>query len=301
VTTDGVVDETYAGVREARGDDPVGLDTLFALASLTKPLVATACLVAVEEGLLELDAPIRNGFTLRHLLSHASGLPERADLLDAPPVDEPGTRRRYSNAGYALAGRLLGEASGLAPATYLHEAVLAPLALDASLGLADANAPRTATVREAGLDAPGQARFNSAAFRHAAGPHDGGYATARAYGGFLAALLRRGDGLLAPETVDEMLSTQFGELPGGVAGVARWDACGWGLGFDVRGRREPHWAGSLISPRSATHFGASGTLAWLDPDRGVGLVALANRGSYAGWGMGPGGWGDLSDAVARAY
>src|SRR5690348_8277556 len=103
----GVVAERYAGVRARGGNDRVGPDTLFALASLTKPLVAAACLVAVEEGLLELDEEVRDGFTLRHLLSHCSGLPESSDEADGPLLEPPGTRRRYSNAGYTVAGRLL--------------------------------------------------------------------------------------------------------------------------------------------------------------------------------------------------
>ena len=106
---------------------------------------------------------------------------------------------------------------------------------------------------------------------------------ARAYGAFLSCLLARGaaagGALLAPETVDEMLAPQFGPLPGGVDGVGEWPDLCWGLGFDVRGHREPHWAGTALSPRAASHFGASGTLAWLDPERGLGLVALANRGT----------------------
>src|SRR6516162_5854546 len=89
-------------------------DSLFALASLTKPIVAVAVLVAAEEGALDLDAPAgahlapyRDGarakITARHLLAHASGLPETArgvPPLDVQPVHAPATRRVYSNEGY---------------------------------------------------------------------------------------------------------------------------------------------------------------------------------------------------------
>ena len=97
-----------------------------------------------------------------------------------------------------------------------------------------------------------------------------------------------------------MLAPQFGELPGEVAGIARWPNCAWGLGFDVRGTREPHWAGDAVTPTASTHFGASGALAWLDRERDLGLVALASRGTYSGWGMQAGGWADLSSAVVAA-
>lgn len=305
VTRDGVADERYGGVTARGSAEPAGPRTLFALASLTKPLVAAGVLVAVEEGLLDLDAPVRDGFTLRHLLSHASGLPEPGDAIDDAPLEPPGTRRRYSNAGYALAGRLLEQAAGMPPADYLREAVLEPLAMDASLGLPQPEWGRAATVHEPGLLAPGEPLFNSPRFRRSAFPQGGAFATAPAYAAFLACLLRGGTAgggaLLSGETVEEMLESQFGELPGGVASVAEWDACPWGLGFDVRGTRRPHWAGDRVSPRSSTHFGASGTLAWIDRDRGVGVVALANRGSYSGWGMAPNGWAALSDAVVEAY
>ncbi len=304
VRSTGIVAERYAGLRERGGDEPVGPDTLFALASLTKPMVAAACLVAVEEGLLELDAEVRDGFALRHLLSHCSGLPEHSDALDAALVDPPGTFRRYSNAGYALAGRLLEQAAEMPVREYLHGALLEPLGMDASLGLSAEDAARTAVVREPGLLAPGEPLFNGERFRAGAWCWAGGYASARGYAAFLHALLRRGRAgdaaLLAPETVEEMLAPQFGELPGEVAGIARWPNCAWGLGFDVRGTREPHWAGDAVTPTASTHFGASGALAWLDRERDLGLVALASRGTYSGWGMQAGGWADLSSAVVAA-
>ena len=298
----GVVAERYAGVRERGGDQPVGPETLFALASLTKPLVAAACMVALEEGLLDLDAEVRDGFSLRHLLSHCAGLPEPGLAWQEPPGYPPGTQRWYSNAGYVQAARLLEASSGLSCAEYLGEAVLAPLGMDASLGLKPGDEVRAARVWQAGRYGEGEL-FNSEKFRRDAPPQGGGFASARAYGAFLSCLLAGGDAgggraLLAEETVEEMLAAQFGPLPGGVGGVGEWPDLCWGLGFDVRGRRQPHWSGGTLSERAASHFGASGTLAWLDPERGLGLVALANRGTYAGWWREP--WADLGAAVTAA-
>jgi CubicO group peptidase (beta-lactamase class C family) len=304
VDASGVLDEAYAG-ETSRGGAPVDPGTRFALASLTKPLVATACLCAVEEELVDLDAEVRDGFSLRHLLSHCSGLPADSDDLDAPRLEVPGTYRRYSNAGYALAARLVEQRAGMSFAAYLASAVLEPLELDASLGLPEEDAARTAVVRQPGLWRGGEQFFNSPGFRVAALAASGGYATARAYGRFLSCLLAGGHvpagRLLASATVDEMLSTQFGELPGGVEAVTLWEACPWGLGLDVRGTRRPHWTGDALSPTANTHFGSSGTLAWIDRERGLGLVALASRGSYSGWWMVDGGWADLTSAVLEAY
>jgi len=180
--------------------------------------------------------------------------------------------------------------------------VLAPLEMDASLGLAEADAPRAARVWQSGRYGEGEL-FNSERFRRDAPPQGGGFASARAYGAFLSCLLAGGDAggraLLAEETVDEMLAPQFGPLPGGVGGVGEWPDICWGLGFDVRGHREPHWSGTALSERAASHFGASGTLAWLDRERGLGLVVLANRGDVrpAGW-REP--WAELGAAVTAA-
>jgi CubicO group peptidase (beta-lactamase class C family) len=296
----GVIDEAYAGLL-GPGGAGVAVDTLFALASLTKPLTAAACLCAVEEELLDLDDEVRNGFTLRHLLSHCSGLPAEAADPDVQPLEPPGTYRRYSNAGYALAARLVEARSEMPFREYLRAAVLDPLGMDASLGLAPEDAARTAIVRQPGIWRDGQQFFNSSAFRAAALAESGGFATARGYGRFLSGLLARGAGSravpLAPETIDDMLSTQFGELPGGVEAVTLWDACPWGLGLDVRGTRVPHWTGDALTPTANTHFGSSGTLAWIDRARGLGLVVLASRGSYSGWWSGAGGWAELTAAV----
>ena len=301
VDAGGVLEERYAGVRERGGDEPVGPDTLFALASLTKPLVGAACMVALEEGLLDLDAEVRDGFSLRHLLSHCAGLPEAGARWEEPPEYAPGTQRWYSNAGYVQAARLLEAASGMSCGDYLRESVFAPLSMDASLGLAESDAPRTARVWQPGRYGDGEL-FNSERFRRDGPPQAGAFASARAYGAFLSCLLARGAAggraLLAAETVDELLAPQFGPLPGGVGGVGEWPNLCWGLGFDVRGQREPHWAGPALSARTASHFGASGTLAWLDPERGLGLVALANRGSYSGWWREP--WAALGTAVTAA-
>jgi CubicO group peptidase (beta-lactamase class C family) len=301
VDASGLLAERCAGVRERGGGERIRSDTLFALASLTKPLVGAACMVGLEEGLLDVDAEVRDGFTLRHLLSHCAGLPEPGLRWHEPPAYAPGTQRWYSNAGYVQAAKLIEGASGMSCAAYLREAVFDPLGMQASLGLDDADAQRAARVWQPGRYGEGEL-FNSERFRGDAPPQSGAFASARAYGAFLSCLLAHGTSegraLLAPETVDEFLSPQFGPLPGGVGGVGEWPDLCWGLGFDVRGRREPHWAGTSLSPRTASHFGASGTLAWLDPERGLGLAALANRGTYSGWWREP--WAALGAAVTAA-
>ena len=138
------------GELESRLAGAVTSTSLFALASLTKPLVATAVMIAVEEGALELDAPVaeflpeyrdqtRQTITPRHLLSHASGLPEVGPrgvaAVDVEPGCPPATRRIYSNEGYAVLGELIALSTGIDHASYVREAVFEPLGMDAFLGL----------------------------------------------------------------------------------------------------------------------------------------------------------------------
>ena len=103
---------------------------VFRWASVTKLATALAVLVAVEEGVVELeDAAGPEGATVRHLLAHASGLP----FEDGPPIARPGQRRIYSNQGFeALAAHVAANAE-MPFEQYLAEAVLRPLGLGAEL------------------------------------------------------------------------------------------------------------------------------------------------------------------------
>jgi CubicO group peptidase (beta-lactamase class C family) len=301
---EGILEERVAGAAKS--------ESLFALASLTKPLVALAVMVAAEEGSIELDVPVaehlaayrtptKDAITARHLLSHASGLPEVGPRgvasLDVEPVHPFAARRVYSNEGYAVLGALLQAATGIGHADYVHQAVFAPLRLDAFLGLPEAESDRALDVREPGLWREGTPLFNSRAWRARASAAGGAFATATAYARVVQLLLARGAPLLAPETFAEFAQVQYPGLAGGIESFMTWERADWGLGCDIRDAKQPHWTGTRASPATLSHFGASGTLMWADPVAGVGLVCLANRGTYSGWMMRPGRWPDLSDGV----
>jgi CubicO group peptidase (beta-lactamase class C family) len=302
---------TASGVQELRCAGDAGESSLFALASLTKPLVALAAMVAAEEGAIDLDAPVgehlpafrspgRSGITPRHLLSHASGLPESAsasDPLEVEPVAAPATRRIYSNEGYAVLGLLLTAATRIPHAQYVREAVFEPLRMDARLGLSEHEEARALPVREPGLYRPGVALFNSRAWRRRASAAGGAFATVGAYARFVQCLLERGAPLLAEETFAEFAEVQFPGLAGGIESFVTWDRADWALGCDVRDAKRPHWTGEACSPSTLSHFGASGTLFFADPAAGAGLVCLANRGTYSGWAMRPDRWPDLCARV----
>ena len=72
----------------------------------------------------------------------------------------------------------------------------------------------------------------------------------------------------------------------------------WGLGFEIRNGKSPHWTGSSNSGRTYGHFGQSGTFLWVDPDAGLALVVLTDR-NFGEWTYPR--WPALSDEVLREF
>lgn len=225
-------------------------------ASVTKLLTGLATLVAVEEGTVDLDEPAGPpGSTLRHLLAHASGLPPD----DGPPLMAPERRRIYSNAGIEAAAALVEARAEMPFGDYLQGAVLDPLGLVGEL--------RT-----------------SAAWGYA-GPLDDLLALARE---LLAPTL------LAPETLAEATTVQFPGLVGVLPGWGRMEPNDWGLTFELRDGKRPHWTGERNSPRTFGHFGAAGTFLWVDRDAGLACGVLTDR-EFGEWAKDA--WPRLGDAV----
>jgi len=234
----------------------------YALASVTKPLVALAVLMAVEEGALALDDPAGpQGSTVRHLLAHASGM-----APDSPAaVARPGTRRIYSNAGFNALGEHLAQVTGIPTADYLRQAVCEPLGLAATV---------------------------------LAGPAAwGGHASTADLAAIAGELLEPAK-LLHPSTVAQLREVQFPGLSGVVPGFGRQAANDWGLGVEVRDSKAPHWTGSANSPGTYGHFGRSGTFLWVDPAARLALVVLTDT-EFEQWAKDA--WPPLADAVLAAY
>lgn len=232
-------------------------DHRFALASVTKPLAAYAALIAVEEGAVELDEPAGpDGSTVRHLLAHTSGL-----AFDEPRVmAQPGTRRIYSNAGFEALGDHISKASGIPFPEYLRQAVLEPLRMTAT-------------------DLTGS-------------PAKDAVST-------LADLTRFAAELQAPElldarTVAEATQVVSPGLRGVLPGYGNQSPNDWGLGFEIRDGKSPHWTGASSSPRTFGHFGQAGTFLWVDPEAGAACVALADR-AFGQWAIDA--WPPFTDAV----
>ncbi len=234
---------------------------LYPWASVTKLTTALAVLVAVEEGILALSEEAGPpGATVAHLLAHASGLaPDRREAIAAP-----GTRRIYSNAGYEVLGELLGARAAMPVSEYVAEAVFLPL------GMAGARL-------EAGASAAHGAE------------------------GTLADLLALAAELLEPRVVSsgtlaDATAVAFPGLAGVLPGFGRQDPNDWGLGFEIRDRKRPHWTGSRNSPSTFGHFGRSGSFLWVDPVARTACAALCDR-AFGPWAVRA--WPELSDAVVR--
>ena len=232
----------------------------FRWASLTKLVTALAVLDAVEDGVIDLDeAAGPPGATVRHLLAHASGLPFEGEAVLAPP----GTRRIYSNPGYDLLGALLAARDGQAFERAVERRILGPL------GMVNT---RLVTRPSEGLHGPL---------------------------GDLAALARE---LLRPTlvsraTLDEATTAAFPGLTGVLPGVGRFEPLDWGLGFELRDAKTPHWTGTRNSPATFGHFGGSGTFLWVDPALDRSLVCLTDR-EYGPWALET--WPPFSDVVLAA-
>jgi CubicO group peptidase (beta-lactamase class C family) len=236
----------------------------FALASVTKPLVARAAQVAIEEDVVGLDTEAGPpGSTVRHLLAHATGYSMNSPELMA----KPGKRRVYSNYGFQVLAETIQQASGIEFGQYVAEAVFEPL------DMAD-------TSLDGGASAAG---FGAAS-------------TVADLAAFAGDLLR--PSTVSQEMHDAATDVQFPGLTGVLPGFGVQRPNDWGLGFEIRDSKSPHWTGSANSGRTYGHFGQSGTFLWVDPDADLALVVLTDR-NFGDWAYPL--WPALSDEVLREF
>jgi CubicO group peptidase (beta-lactamase class C family) len=226
------------------GTDP---KTELPVASVTKLLTTMAALAAVRAGHVDLDRRVdQEGATVRHLLAHASGLPQNQGRRRPP-----GQRRIYSNAGFRLLAEVVADAVGTSFESWLASAVLDPLGMGATrLGEHD------------GVEAD---------------PAAGAVSTLADLVRLARCLLDRGAPLVDAELFGEATTVQFPGLAGLLPGVGRFDPLDWGLGFELRDDKHPHWMGERRSPAAFGHFGASGCFLWVDPAAELAAVAITDR------------------------
>jgi CubicO group peptidase (beta-lactamase class C family) len=229
----------------------------FKWASVTKLFTAMATLVAAEEGIVELDEPAGpEGSTVRHLLAHASGLP----FDGRRPISRPGQRRIYSNIGFEVLADFVAERAEMPFGDYLSGAVLDPLEMKGTQ-----------------LDGSPASGLN--------GPLDDLLAFAREL---------VSPRLVAPETLEEATTVNFPGLVGVIPDLGRFEPNDWGLGFELRDAKSPHWTGTQNSERTFGHFGGSGAFTWVDPEIGAACACLTDL-DFGDWAKDA--WPRLSDAV----
>ena len=230
--------------------------TVFELASVTKLVTAMAALVAHEEGTLPLDdIDARSGASVADLLAHSAG-----HDLDAATAQAHRRRRIYSTAAYERIGTLVHERSGLPFSEYLRIGVTEPLRMD------------TFSLH----GSPGAAGRGSV---------DDLVALSRAW---------REPVLVHETTLERARRPHLPELVGVLPGFGRHAPNPWGLGPEVRGRKQPHWTASVNHPTTYGHFGQAGTMLWVDPSVDVTLIALC-RAPVGPWAAEA--WPRLSAAV----
>ncbi|WP_084959528.1 serine hydrolase domain-containing protein [Thermoactinospora rubra] len=295
------------GHRDKARDVPMTTDSLFWIASMTKPVTAVGALLLVERGRLVLDEPIGTylpefaGWTVQptvlDLLRHTAGIPEgllgdsRVHKLYAeavgdgmtgltgeefidrlsrlPPLHEPGAMWHYGW-GLDLTGLIIERLVGTSLGDFLQDEVFAPLGMtDTTFGI-----PKQRRDRFAQPASPEVLPDLSIARFHSGGA--GLVSTAGDYLRFVQMLLDKGKPVLARKTVEYMLSDQL--APG--TDTSRLHRPGWnpgyGFGIGLAVRRRIGGAPTPGSVGEVTWPGAGGTTWWADPAEELGVVVMAH-------------------------
>ena len=339
-----IVAEGYWGMADARVGRPAGPDTLWSIASITKPVTAAAFMACFDRGLLSVDGAVadslpeftsqddpkhwRGDVTFRHLLTHTSGLAgfSRNNLelrKRHAPIDEfitsflnedvhfpPGRWHLYSSVGYGLVALAVGRAliattssSATRPLQAYESFTLELLSAlgveDATFRPNDAEQERCDWVESTGQEGLDWEIGNSRYYRSLGMPWGGLFARARDVLAFIQAFLpsRRAatSRVLSEAAVGEMVRHQVAppEAPVSIATTQRditWDPTSkprasvpWGLGWEVKGTDSGDYFGDLAHATTFGHFGASGTIAWADPEEDLAVVLLTNRAWVSKW------------------
>lgn len=219
---------------------------VYPLASVTKLLSTYAFLIALEEEAITLEDPVGpEGSTVHHLLAHTAGY----DFDSTTIRYAVGTKRGYSNTGFEVLAEHLEKETGMSFPDYAQEAVFTPLGMS-----------NTEIAGSCAKDG----RSNAADLAI-----------------FAAELLN--PTLVAAGTMQDATRVHFENLAGILPGYGRQNPNDWGLGFEIRSTKNPHWTGQSHPASTFGHFGQSGTFLWVDPEHRLACVTLTDKpiGSWA--------------------
>ena len=315
VTGDRILHFDVAGKADMVGDLPMRLDTIFWIASMTKPITGAAIVMLHEEGKLSIHDPVGKYIpelaglktadgkpatvTLKHLLTHTSGLAEApagtektaktlAELMPlyaARPLGfEPGSQWRYCQSGINTLARIVEVVSKQSFTEFLDTRLFGPLGMkDTTFYLSAEQLPRLTKAyrHENGKATESPISIlggHSPTYRDRYPAANGGlFSTAMDYARFCQMLINEGelDGrrYMKPESVRLMRDIHSGDVKTGFT-----EGNGWGLGCCVI--RQPQGVTEALSPGSFGHGGAYGTQAWIDPVKKRAYILMVQRSNF---------------------
>lgn len=313
----GAVSRTFVfgSARVPPAHEPIQDDAIFLIASITKPIVGLGALILVERGQLALDDRVedylpgfgragKHAMTIRHLLTHTSGLPDmlpnnlalraaKAPLAEfvagaaAGGVDfVPGRGVQYQSMGFAVLGEIITRVSGLPCARFLQREVFEPLQMsDTALGAPDdwfdsapVKAQRLVDIRLPAeqVNAP-EWNWNSRYWRQLGAPW-GGLLTTPADLGRLGALLLGWKSALPVVSRASIQAATRNQLEAMREVPADDRRCRpWGLGWRLNWPAHSANFGDLLGPTTYGHWGATGTVMWIDPARDAFCILLTTE------------------------
>ncbi len=321
---DQVAWETVVGNRSVQPSvEAMTADTIFDLASLTKVVATTtAAMILIEEGKIRLSDRVsmyipgferynKGGITIRHLMTHMSGLRPDVDLADPwvgydkaielaieeVPTAPPGERFVYSDIGYFLLGDIVRRVSGQTLDEFTRDRIFKPLGMNDTGFKPDPSLiPRIAPTElctQYGWPCEGDdmkmlrgvVHDPTARRMQGVAGHAGLFSTAHDLSIFVRMLLNGGEyngvRILSPLAVDRMISPSTPENERNVRGL------GWDMDSSYSSNR-----GELLPLGSFGHTGWTGTSLWIDPATRMFVVFLSNRNH-------PDGKGDVTPLRAR--
>jgi CubicO group peptidase (beta-lactamase class C family) len=295
---------------------PMQPDTIFWIASMTKPITATAVLMLQEEGKLSVDDPVEKylpefknvrtadgepaRITIRHMLTHTSGMSEISPteargikdlaglipLYVAKPVKYvPGTKWTYCQSGINTAARIVEVVSGVAFDQFVERRLFGPLGMkDTTFYLSEEQLPRLATSYR--RSDKGQLEATKVGLLYGKTPtsrdrfpaaNGGLFSTARDYSRFCRMILNRGELEGRRYLKPESVALMTAVQTGDLkTGFTAGN--GWGLGWCVV--RDPQGITAMLSPGTFGHGGAYGTQAWIDPVKKRIYLLMIQRADY---------------------
>jgi len=281
-------------------------NSIFAIASMTKPITATAVMILQDEGNLSVDdavakylpefqsvsladGPPAQPITIRHLMTHTSGIggSQRAEqslqatvevLAKQPLRFEPESKWQYSP-GLSVCGRIIEVVSGQSYDEFLKHRIFKPLKMvDTSFMPKPDDRNRLALLYKPGADdrsiEVASHWLSDDAGQRAPNPSGGLFSTAADMAKFYQMILNGGESngrrIVSAAAVKQMTQLQTGDLTSGFT-----PGNGWGLGWCVV--REPQGVTGMLSPGTYGHGGAFGTQGWVDPHRQMIFVLMIQR------------------------